>query len=50
LEKAKKSPPPLNAIPNLDYELLQQKLKNNNKITAEKIAEYVNLQIINAET
>ena len=48
LEKAKKSL--LNAFPNLDYELLQQKLKNNNKITAEKIAEYVNLQIINAET
>jgi hypothetical protein len=46
LEKAKKSL--LNAFPNLDYESLQEKLKNTNKITAEKIAEHVNLQTINA--
>ena len=46
LEKAKKSL--LNAFPNLDYESLQEKLKNTNKITAEKIAEYVNLQMIHA--
>ena len=41
LEKAKKSL--LNAFPNLDYHSLQNKLKNSNKITAEKIVEYVNI-------
>ncbi len=40
LEKAKKTL--LNAFPNLDYELLYQKINNNNKITAKKIFETVN--------
>jgi len=39
LEKAKKTL--LNAFPNLNYELLYEKINNNNKITAKKIFETV---------
>jgi hypothetical protein len=41
LQKAKKTL--LNAFPNLDYENLENKINNNNKITAKKILESVKL-------